>query len=509
MVRKNEFLTITAFLRQFSVQRPNHIAICCKDKALTYSQLWLQCNLWAAFLKQQGIRKGDRIAIYIPKTFENVAVMMASMFLGAIFVPINPSLKAEQVAYILQHSGAKLLVSSAQRVQSFTFLQNLEGFKFIDVNQIEFDGDIGADHDCAVILAHDLAAILYTSGSTGKPKGVMVSHKNLTRGAEIVSEYLQINQQDKLLAVLPFSFDYGLNQLMSAVFKGACCVLLDYLLPRDVIKACSKHQITGLAAVPPLWHSLAGLNWPQEATESLRYFTNSGGALALPTLKTLRDIFPNAKPFLMYGLTEAFRSTYLPPALIDLKPTAMGKAVPGETILVLDSEGQFCKPGETGELVHIGDLVTQGYWQDVARTQKRFKKVDIANDQIGVWSGDRVRADEDGILYFISRMDEMIKTSGYRVSPDEIESSLVEMDGMDEVCAFGIPHPELGQAIVTVVTTHSQQLTAESIRRHCQKHLANYMVPQHIEIIAIMPKNPNGKIDRSALKKKFQTTFAD
>jgi len=507
MQTKPNHLFLYQSIEKYAIQRPQDIAICYKDKVLTYQQLSKACNDSAKILLQQGICKGDRVAIYLPKTIENVTYMLACMMLGAIFVPINPALKASQVAYVIRHSGSCLLISSHQRMKTLVTIEELKALKIIDTDNQPVVNLAQKQPIRADLYEADLVAILYTSGSTGLPKGVMISHKNLLRGAQIVSDYLNIQQNDHILAVLPFSFDYGLNQLTSALYKGAQCILLDYLLPQDVVKACLKYQVTGLAAVPPLWPALTRLNWPHEARHCLRYFSNSGGVLSQNTLKQLREIFPQALPYLMYGLTEAFRSTYLPPELIDVKPNSMGKAVDGETILVLDEAGQICPPGECGELVHLGDLVSQGYWQDPDKTNKRFKAVHCANQQIGVWSGDKVKRDEDGFLYFVSRMDEMIKSSGYRISPYEIESVLQNMQGLNEVCVFGEPHPVLGDGIVLVFSSLEPNIDLKEVKSYSQSNLANFMVPHHIEFLDIMPKNTNGKIDRAGLKRQFASIF--
>ena len=290
-----------------------------------------------------------------------------------------------------------------------------------------------------------MAAILYTSGSTGNPKGVVLSHRNMVAGADSVSTYLENTPNDRILAVLPFSFDAGFSQMTTAFTVGASCFLMDYLLPRDVIRAVAKYRISGLGGVPPLWVQLAQLEWSQEAVNSLRYFTNTGGAMPTATLADLRASLPNSKPYLMYGLTEAFRSTYLPPAEVDNRPGSMGKAIPNAEIMVVREDGTPCEPNEPGELVHRGALVSLGYWNDPARTAERFKPAPsqpagIPIPELAVWSGDTVRADEDGFLYFIGRKDDMIKTSGYRVSPSEVEEVIHKTEQAVDVAALGIPH---------------------------------------------------------------------
>jgi acyl-CoA synthetase (AMP-forming)/AMP-acid ligase II len=288
-------------------------------------------------------------------------------------------------------------------------------------------------------------------------------------------------------------------------------VLLNYLMPRDVLKAMAREGVTGLTAVPPLYIQLAQLEWPAVINNTLRYFANTGGRMPRETLNVLRQRAPQAKPFLMYGLTEAFRSTYLPPEEVDRRPDSIGKAIPNAEILVLRDDGSPCSPDEPGELVHRGALVGMGYWNDAEKTAERYKLLaaDAPGRQAGlqlpeyaVFSGDNVRMDAEGFLYFIGRRDEMMKTSGYRVSPTEVEEILYATHLVGECIAFGVDHPSLGHAIHVIATpaegagaTCLKDLTTE-----CRARMPAYMVPTGIELVAgPLPRNPNGKIDRKLL----------
>ena len=359
----------------------------------------------------------------------------------------------------------------------------------------------------------DIAAILYTSGSTGRPKGVVLSHRNIVCGAQSVCNYLENRSSDRLLAVLPLSFDYGLSQLTTAFSTGASVTLMNYLLPRDVIKTVVKDKITGLAAVPPLWIQLAQLPWPDEALETLRYITNSGGHMPATTLTMLRESLPKTKVYLMYGLTEAFRSTYLPPDQLDERPGSIGKAIPNAEILVVRPDGTPCVAEEPGELVHRGSLVAMGYWNDHEKTAERFKPCPghppgLPITELAVWSGDTVKMDEQGYLYFIGRRDETIKTSGYRVSPTEIEEVIYATGLVSEVAAVGVPHPTLGQGIIVFAVPHNDQpLDNDSILDECKRILPAYMVPAQVIARQGLPRNPNGKIDRKNLSIEVQDLF--
>jgi acyl-CoA ligase (AMP-forming) (exosortase A-associated) len=352
----------------------------------------------------------------------------------------------------------------------------------------------------------DMAAILYTSGSTGNPKGVVLCHRNLIVGAESVSSYLENTADDVILSVLPLSFDAGFSQLTTAFSVGAHVVLLNYVLPADVVRLCAKHRVTGLTCVPPLWIQIADRSWPAEAAGHLRYFANTGGRMPKATLDTLRGHFPQARPYLMYGLTEAFRSTYLDPTEVDRRPDSIGKAIPNAEILVVRPDGTLCDAGEEGELVHRGALVALGYWNDPERTAIRFRPVpgpaaDWRTPEIAVWSGDGVVRDEEGFLYFVGRKDEMIKTSGYRVSPTEIEEVAYDTGLVRDAVALGVEDDRLGQRITLIVTaTTAGQLDPDALVAEMKRQLPPYMVPSTVIVRDDIPRGPNGKFDRNLLR---------
>jgi acyl-CoA ligase (AMP-forming) (exosortase A-associated) len=340
--------------------------------------------------------------------------------------------------------------------------------------------------------------LLYTSGSTGRPKGVMLSHANMWLGAVAVADYLRLEREDRVLAVLPLSFDYGQNQLLSAWAAGASVVPLDYLAARDVIRAVERHRISTLAGVPPLWVQLIEAPWPAEAALSLRRLTNSGGKLPPSVIRRMRELFPAADIYSMYGLTEAFRSTYLEPALLDDHPDSMGSAIPFAEIMIVDAGGG---DAAEGELVHAGPLVAKGYWQDPARTAERFKPAPASSIYGGmaVWSGDRVRRDEEGLLYFVGREDGMIKTSGNRVSPTEVEEAALASGLVAEAVALGYPDARLGEGIALVVRP-DRRGEEEALRAFLKRQLPNFMQPGPILWRDELPRSPNGKLDRVALK---------
>ncbi len=511
---------------QHAADRP---AIVHKKTTWNYDQLAERVQQQAAALLGIHLKPQQRVAIFLPKQLETVSSLLAISLAGGVFVPINPVLKAAQVAYILNDCNVHILITSHSRLQSLAPVladcPDLHSIILVDNDTPVIANDtqtiLGWDdflqhavtHTTPAIIDTDMAAILYTSGSTGKPKGVVLSHRNLVTGAKSVSEYLHINEEDRLLAVLPFSFDYGLNQLLTALLNQACCVLLDYLLPRDVLTTLETQKITGLACVPPLWVQLAKLEWPASINEHLRYLTNSGGKMPKSVLAAIRQRVPNGQFFLMYGLTEAFRSTYLPPEQLDIRPDSIGKAIPNADILVVREDGALCVPHEQGELVHRGSLVAMGYWNDAIKTAERFKPAPnqlaaLPFTDIAVWSGDTVTRDEDGYLYFVGRKDDMIKSSGYRISPTEIEEVIYSSGVAKEAAAIGIAHDSLGQAVLVVLSLeHPDQYDEALLMKHCQAQLPNFMLPAKIIVTPSLPKNPNGKIDRNALAQQFAHIF--
>lgn len=500
------------------------------SRSLTYGELYALASDVARGLLALGVGPGDRVAIYLPKTVPMVAAAFGTALAGGVFVPVNPVLKGAQVAHILRDSGARVLVTAAPRLAAVAgalgdcpalghvvladtaSAASASGPATLDWTALLAAGRGGRDGHRRIDA--DLAAIFYTSGSTGAPKGVMLSHRNLVAGAISVASYLGNHADDRILAVLPLSFDAGFSQLTTGFLSGACVTLLDYLLAGDVARTVAAHGITGITGVPPLWSQVADATWPPGASASVRYIATTGGVMPPTLLKKLRTVFPNARPYLMYGLTEAFRSTYLPPEEADARPESIGKAIPNAEILVLREDGTPCAPGEPGELVHRGALVSLGYWQAPELTAKRFRPIpggvtQGGQPELAVWSGDTVVRDADGFLYFRGRRDEMIKSSGYRISPTEVEDLVLQSGLASEVVALGLPDERLGQAVAVIAVTSAAAAERPEAERtaallaHCKEAMPLYMVPARIAWRAALPRNPNGKYDRVALRGEF------
>jgi len=511
-------------------RQPDALAIKHRNASLSYAQLLDATHALAAHIVALRIGKQERVAVFLPKQPETVAALFGAAAAGCVFVPINPILKAQQVEHILRDCAVSMLITSSDRLAGLAegllrcphlrhillVGESAEGPPPLPQLRITRWREMltsGARHRPHRVIDIDVASIFYTSGSTGKPKGVVLSHRNMVTGAHSVAQYLENHPSDRLLAVLPLSFDYGFSQLSTAFHVGASAVLMDHLFARDVVDTVAREEITGLAGVPPLWAQVADLSWPDAAKQSLRYITNSGGAMPAATLAKLRASLPQTRPYLMYGLTEAFRSTFLAPEEIDKRPGSMGKAIPNAEILVVRPDGTLCAPNEPGELVHRGSLVALGYWNDPEKTAERYKpapkgKSELQLTEMAVWSGDTVKTDEDGFLYFVGRRDEMIKTSGYRVSPTEVEEVVTATGLVTDAIAVGITHPTLGQSIaVVVVAAHDKSRDPRAIIEACKQQLPAYMVPAHIEYRDSVPRNQNSKYDRLKVTQELEQLF--
>jgi len=379
---------------------PNRPAVTFKDETLSYEQLRAEVDRVAAGLHRLGLRRGERVVVYLEKRIETIVAMFAVSAAGGVVVPVNPLFKAKQVGYVARDCAARVLVTTRERYRTLRGeLGSAESLRYIVVVGGRGDAErvtapapqeiitwwqlcelsTSAPSGAENVIDADVAAILYTSGSTGSPKGVVLSHRNIVAGAQSVATYLQHTPDDVILGVLPLSFDTGFSQLTTTFASGAHVVLVNYLLPSEVVRLCARHKITGLTCVPPLWLQLAAQTWTPEATKHLRYFANTGGRMPRTTLSRLRALFSSARPYLMYGLTEAFRSTYLDPAQVDRRPDSIGKSIPNAEVLVVRPDGSVCEPGEEGEIVHRGSLVALGYWNDPAKTAERFKPAPARN----------------------------------------------------------------------------------------------------------------------------------
>ena len=512
-------------LRESTRQSPEKEALVHGDQRLTYREVSKRVAGLATQLRCAGMKRGDRVGIYLDASVPQVVSIFGVSQGEGVYVPINILLHPEQVMHIARDCGMKgLITTPAKMVALAEILPQIPSLEFVAVTG---EGELPSaslpvhsfDEMCSAespvrwsetSIEKDLAAILYTSGSTGKPKGVMLSHANVVAGSRIVSTYLEITGHDRILAVLPFSFDAGMNQLMTAFEKGGTLVLINFTFAREIVQALLKERITGLAGVPTLWSLLAQPNstLKKQPLPDLRYITNTGGAMPQAVLKVLREALITTKVFLMYGLTEAFRSTYLPPEELDQRPTSMGKAIPDTEILILNEHGQRCKPDEIGELVHRGPTVSLGYWNRPEETARALRPNPLLPPEMGdcekvCYSGDLVKMDADGFFYFVGRRDTMIKSSGVRISPTEVEEVLFQSGKLRGAAVIGLPDEILGQVIKAfVVPRDGDPLDATALLEICAQKMPRYMVPKSIEVLAELPKTSSGKVDYPALRRR-------
>ena len=496
-------------LRDSAARRPDHPAYSDTRETVTYAALWQRAQRLAGGLLGLGLGPGERVAMQLPKQVDQVALMFACAAAGCVMVPVNPLLRRRQVAHVLRDAGARLLVTNRERADRLAAaLPDCPALEWLVLSDAEHSEapvptlPLRALYAGAAIREggpEDLAALFYTSGSTGQPKGVMLSHANLVTGARSVNAYLRNGPDDRILALLPFSFDYGFSQLSSGFAAGATVIGADYLLPGMIPRQVARLGITALAGVPPMWHALSQCEWPEAARASLRYLCNSGGRLSAAAVRRLGEQLPETEIHLMYGLTEAFRSTSLDPALAQTHPDSIGTPIPNAEIHVLRPDGGECDIDEPGELVHLGPLVAQGYWQQPRASAERFREW---RGRRAVWSGDRVVRRADGLLYFLGREDQLIKTSGYRVSPDEIESVALEQPGVHNAVALGVPDEALGERVL-LFAEGDYDPAALQARLHAE--LPHYMQPARVHRLERLPLSPNGKPDRAALIRRLES----
>ena len=516
-------------LRTSAGRYPERVGLVHGERRLSYAEIDRASDRLARSLVAAGVGRLDRVAVFLEKTVEETLAILAASKAGGVFVPVNHLLFPEQVEHILRDCTPRVLVTTGARLAQLTEIVErapglaavvlvdgvpdpapnvrcLELGRILDPSQSVPDGPPTISN-----ISPDLAAILYTSGSTGRPKGVMLSHANLLAGSRIVSTYLEITRDDRILSVLPFSFDYGLNQLLTGLEHGAAVILTSFRFPGEIVQAILSEQATGLAGVPSFWTLLMQPGSPvhRQPLPSLRYITNSGGAVQRPLFDALRRALPTTRIYLMYGLTEAFRSTYLPPDEADRRPGSMGKAIPDTEIYVVNERGELCAPGEPGELVHRGPTVSLGYWGLPGATAKVLRPNPLALAQVGsaefvCYSGDMVKRDDDGYLYFLGRRDATIKCAGHRISPTEVEEILIGTRRVREAAAIGIPDELMGQAVLAIVVAREgESIDVDALLADCALKMPRYMIPRRVEVLGSLPKTAHGKIDYPSLRRQY------
>jgi amino acid adenylation domain-containing protein len=508
---------LSDYLSASTERLPDKTALVCGGRRVSYSDIESASNALARGLAKRGVVRGDRVLIFADNTVETVASFWATLKANAVAVLVNPLTKADKLSYLIGDCRPTALVTDAhlqrvwQEVVAAPSLRTLIASGSIDTAQLggaRVDGFDAVLAECAGQLAPeracidiDLAAIVYTSGSTGDPKGVMLTHRNMLTAATSVSSYLEIQEDDVLLNVLPLPFDYGLYQMIMAFRQGARLVLeRSFTFPAAVLKVASAERITGLPGVPTIFAILADMKGLADFDlSSIRFVTNTAAALSLKHIDFIRRAFPRARVYSMYGLTECKRCTYLPPKDLDRKSGSVGIAIPNTEVWVVDDEGKRVPPGEVGQLVVRGATVMKGYWEKPDATANKLKPGPLPGEQV-LWTGDFCKMDEEGYVYFVGRMDDIIKSRGEKVAPKEVENVLVNMSGIREAAVIGVPDEILGQAIKAIVVLESgRTLGVKEIQNYCQGKLENFMVPKFIEFVPDLPKTNTGKIKKTGL----------
>lgn len=496
---------IESALFRSAAKYPQKAGLVFTGGSVDYANFAARARGLAAALQNLSVLPGERVATFLDKTPEAAIALFGIWTAGAVAVPINEGLRSAQVEHILKDSGSRVLVSQYRK------LVTLDESATSGVATIAFDlrtqalplptGAVPEAVPETGAFEQEPAIILYTSGSTGLPKGILVSHENLIAGSRIVATYLEIQHDERILSILPFSFDYGLNQLLTAVDRGATLFLQRSMLPADICRSLEENAITALAGVPTLWFQLMqeGSRLHGQRLPKLRYITNSGGVFPVELVQSYRKRLPHVRIYLMYGLSEAFRSTYLPPDQLDVRPSSMGKAIPETEILVINADGVECAPNEVGELVHSGPTVSLGYWNRPESTALVFRPHPLRPNQPRpvVYSGDIVKRDAEGFLYFVGRRDQQLKTSGFRVSPEEVEQAIYRSGLVSEVVVRGEPDQVLGQAIVAHVLAPSpESFSRDRLLDYCNREMPRYMVPKRVVLHESFPRTSSGKVDR-------------
>jgi amino acid adenylation domain-containing protein len=490
--------TLDEDLRRAAAIAPGREALVAGERRLTYAELDAAASALAARLHVLGVQRGDRVALLLPNGADAAVAVYGTLRAGAAFTPLNPTIKADKLAYVLRDCGAVAVVCD----DALAPLAHEAREQAPSVRWLVFPEAADAPTTNAGPISVDLAAIVYTSGSTGRPKGVTLTHANMAFAAGSIVEYLGMRADDRVLCVVPLSFDYGLYQLLMCVRVGATLVLeRGFAFPGRVLELLARERITGLPGVPTIFQVLtsAGSGGAAPELPYLRFLTNTAAALAPATIDALRAAFPRARLHSMYGLTECKRVSHLPPEQLDARPESVGIPIPGTEVWIEDDAGARLPPDEVGELVVRGAHVMQGYWNAPQATAERLRPGRWPWERI-LLTGDLFRQDDEGYLYFVGRRDDIIKSRGEKVAPREVEAALLAADGVRTAAVVAAPDRLLGQAIVAYVVPHDDaDLKPAALRRHCAAHLEDYMVPARIELRDGLPTTPNGKVDRRAL----------
>ncbi|MEW6072547.1 MAG: AMP-binding protein [Planctomycetota bacterium] len=513
-------MLLHSFLAVSAARWPRKTVLVAGETRADYASYQRDCHRMSHALLALGVERGDRVAVFLDNTYEAAVAILGSLGAGAAFMVLNPTTKPDKLAFVLEDSAARVLVTDGRKLAGLASLAartpHLARILVLDPPPAAGEPWGGRVADWRELLAaagpapgppavalgpDDLAALIYTSGSTGNPKGVVMTHRNMVAAATSITTYLENRPDDVVLGTLPLSFDYGLYQLLMTLRFGGTLVLeRSFAFPAAVLGKIETEKVTGFPIVPTMVAILLQMDLAAYDLSSLRYVTNTAAALPVSHIRRLRELLPGVRMFSMYGLTECKRVSYLPPDQIDIRPSSVGIAIPGTEVWVEGEDGRRAPPGVVGELVVRGPHVMQGYWRRPAETAAIVREAP-APEQRSLRTGDLFRTDEEGYLYFVGRKDDIIKSRGEKVSPREIENVLHDLDGVVEAAVIGEPDEVLGQSILAfVVVRPDSGLTARDVRRHCAARLEDYMVPQTVELRDALPRNSSGKIDKLVLR---------
>ena len=506
-------MLVQNFLENSADRLPGKVGLICDGHRFTYAEIEARANRLANALRAHGLGRGERVVVYLPNTVELVISIFATLKAGGVFVVVNHSTKHDKLAYIMNNCQARALITSgrqadvarqlAQEVPSLQVAVLTSPVEPEPPRLLSFEAiqsDFPPQRLPKINIDLDLACLIYTSGSTGDPKGVMSDHSNVVFAASSIIEYLGNVESDIVIGLLPLSFDYGLYQLLM-VFKFGGTLVLErgFTYPAAILKRIQEEHVTGFPGVPTIYTVLLQMDLSPYDLSSVRYLTNTAAALPSSHIAQIRERFPWAKLYSMYGLTETKRTLYLPPDQLDVRPGSVGIAIPGTEVWLEDEDGHRLGPNQAGELVVRGRHVMRGYWGDPAATAARYRPGPIPGERL-CYTGDLFRMDDEGYMYFVARKDDIIKSRGEKVAPKEVENVLYGLKGVLEAAVVGVPELVLGEAIKAFVVRSDAGLTETDVLKHCRTHLEDFMVPKYIEFCQELPKTFSGKIKKTDLK---------
>jgi len=509
--------SIPRYLLQTAQRLPDKVAIISRERSATFGELLHEALTTSQCLREIGLVPGDRVGICMEKSIDQVVAILGVLFANGVVVPILPRLKGPNIRHIIDNSGMVAVITDTDRlgeVKEFAGVTRLitgHGAVTEDWPNLPYMRRFVQALNGFDRIGNDNAAIIYSSGSTGRPKGILIAHRNLAEGADICAEYLGTGEDDRIGCVLSFNFDYGMNQIWQTIRQGCTLILHELALPNDLFSMLARERVTALPVMPVFLTKMFDRRLKVDTSRfdlsSVRYVCSTGGRLSADMIADMRGAFPTARIFSMFGLTEAFRGTYLPPDKLDAFPTSVGRAIPDCQILVLDESGEECAPNAVGELVQRGATVTKGYWNDPVNTAKSFRQHPRFPGETLVYSGDKVYKDENGFVYFVARADDMIKTKGFRVSPTEIETEVLRHPEVVEAVAFAVPNITIGEDVACAYTSADGKPIADAVlKQFLKSQLPNHMVPAILVHFDSFPILGNaGKHDRKVIK---QQSFA-